>query len=389
MKKLVLILSIVFSIHTMQAQGIEFFHGTYSEALEKATKENKLIFMDAFAEWCGPCKRMAATAFKEERVGKYFNDNFINVKMDMEKGDGPGLQRKYDVTAYPTLLFLNGKGDVVHKSVGGQSGEQLLALARVAAGKMDNTKEFEKAYNEGKRDPELIANYVRALNRSGKPSLKIVNEYLQKADMANQNTLRVIYEGTTQADSKVFDLLIKNKTAITALYNEQQIKSKIEDACLKTIDNAVEFKNEALYREAKDKMRANVPEKADLFAIDADLKYFKAVGNSKEFCKTCENILKKEGKSDARKLFTTAKLMIDAFPYDKDALKDAEKYFKKAAENGGMSEYYYWYAHTLLRNGKKNDALTAAQKALQIAKETSPNYVPATEQLIDQIKQKG
>ena len=119
-------------------------------------------------------------------------------------------------------------------------------------------------------------------------------------------------------------------------------------------------------------MKVNVPEKSELFAINADLKFFKASGNAKDYCKACETILKKEGKADARKLFTTAKQMIDAFPYDKGALGDAEKYFKKAAENGGMSEYYYWYAHTLLRNGKKKDALTAAEKALQIAKETNP-----------------
>jgi thiol-disulfide isomerase/thioredoxin len=392
MKKLLSILSLLLSgyfIQIIQAQGIEFFHGTYAEAVAKAQKENKLVFMDAYAEWCGPCKKMAATTFKDEKVGKFFNDNFVNVKMDMEKGEGPGLQRKFDVTAYPTLLFINGKGELVHKGVGGQGNEQLIALGRTASGKVDNSKEFEKAYNEGKRDPELIINYVRALNRAGKPSLKIVNDYLQKADMADANTLKIIFEGTTQADSKVFDLLIKNKAAIIPLFTERQVKEKIQDACEKTLSNAIEYKNPELYKEAKDKMKAHVPEKAELFAIDADLKFFKASGNAKDYCKTCETILKKEGKNDARMLFATAKQMIDAFPYDKTALGDAEKYFKKAAENGGFSEYYYWYAHTLMRNGKKKDALTAAEKALQIAKETAPNYVPATEQLIDQIKQKS
>ena len=390
MKKILFVAIVIFNVACAKAQeGIEFFHGTFAEAVAKAQKENKLIFMDAYAEWCGPCKRMAATTFKDEKVGKFFNDNFINVKMDMEKGEGPGLQRKYDVTAYPTLLFINGKSELAHKGVGGMGNDQLIALGRAAMGKVDNSKEFEKAYNEGKREPELILNYVRALNRAGKPSLKIVNDYLQKADMANANTLKIIFEGTTQADSKVFDLLIKNKTQIATLFNDKQIKDKIESACDKTLDNAVQFKNPELYKEAKEKMKVNVPEKAELFAINADLKFFKASGNAKDYCKACETILKKEGKADARKLFTTAKQMIDAFPYDKGALGDAEKYFKKAAENGGMSEYYYWYAHTLLRNGKKKDALTAAEKALQIAKETAPNYVPASEQLIEQIKQQG
>ena len=385
MKNLVLtLLSLI--IFSAQAQGIDFFHGTFAEAQEKAQKENKLIFMDAYAEWCGPCKKMAATVFKDEKVGKFFNDNFVNVKMDMEKGEGPNLSRKFDVSAYPTLLFINGKGDLVHKGVGGLPVEQFMNLARTASGKVDNSKEFEKSYAAGKREPELILNYVRALNRAGKPSLKIVNDYLQKADMSNPMTLKVIYEGTTQADSKIFDLLIKNKTQIVGLYTEQQVKDKIEEACEKTLENALLFKSVELHKEAKDKMKTNVPEKAEEFAVIADLKFYQANGNAKDFCRTCETLLKKESKNNALAHFKVGKQMLDAFPTDKNVLVDAEKYFKKAAEFGGMSEYYYYYAQTLLKNGKKKDALSAAEKALKIARETSPSYISISEELIQQIK---
>jgi thioredoxin-related protein len=386
MKNLVIVLLTIFTLSTVQAQGIEFFHGTFTEALAKAQKENKLIFMDAYAEWCGPCKKMAATVFKDEKVGKFFNDNFVNVKMDMEKGEGPGLSSKFDVSAYPTLLFINGKGELVHKGVGGVPAEQFMNLARTASGKVDNSKEFEKSYAAGKREPELIMNYVRALNRAGKPSLKVVNEYLQKADMANPISLKIIFEGTTQADSKIFDLLIKNKKQITALYSDQQMKDKIEEACEKTLENALQFKSVELHKEAKDKIKLYIPEKAEEFALVADLKFFQANGNAKDFCRTCETLLKKEGKNDARAHFKVGKQMIDAFPTDKNVLTDAEKYFKKAAEFGGMSEYYFYYAQTLLKNGKKKDALTAAEKALKIAKENSPSHIPASEELIQQIK---
>jgi thioredoxin-related protein len=386
MKNLVIALVAFFTFSTIHAQGIAFFHGTFTEALEKAQKENKLIFMDAYAEWCGPCKKMAATVFKDEKVGKFFNDNFVNVKMDMEKGEGPGLSRKFDVSAYPTLLFINGKGDLVHKGVGGLPADQFMNLARAASGKVDNSKEFEKAYAAGKREPELIMNYVRALNRAGKPCLKIVNEYLQKADLTNPTTLKIIYEGTTQADSKIFDLLIKNKTQITALYNEQQVKDKIEAACEKTLENALQFKSVELHKEAKDKIKAHVPDKAEEFALVADLKFYQTNGNAKDFCRTCETLLKKEGKNDARAHFKVGKQMIDAFPTDKGVLTDAEKYFKKAAEFGGMCEYYYYYAQTLMKNGKKKDALSAAEKALKIAKESSPSHLSLSEELIQQIK---
>ena len=89
------------------ATGIEFDHLTFEEAKAKALEENKLIFIDAYTSWCGPCKRMAANVFTNEAVGAYFNENFINLKIDMEKGEGPAIGRKYRVAGYPTLLFVD------------------------------------------------------------------------------------------------------------------------------------------------------------------------------------------------------------------------------------------------------------------------------------------
>ena len=398
MKKILILLFV--AAHSMVAQaqkaieiethlsdgGIEFFHGTFAEALEKAKTENKLIFMDAFAEWCGPCKRMAATTFKEAKVGKFFNENFINVKMDMEKGEGPALGRKFDVAAYPTLIFINEKGEQIHKIVGGLQAEQLIGTARQALSKIDNTKDFEKDYLAGKRDPDLVLNYVRALNRAGKPSLKVVNDYLLKADMADASTLKIIYAGTSQADSRVFDLLVKNKSQIVALFSEQQVNARMEDAIQKTADIAVEFKSEDLHKEAKDKMKTYFPDKANAFAVEADMTFYKTIGDVKSYCKACETFVKKEAKSNANLLYNTAKQMIDAFPADKNVLSDASKYLKTAAENGGLCEYYYLYAKTLHLTGKKSDALSNAEKAMKIAKDTALQMVPVVQNLIEQIK---
>ena len=397
MKKILILLFVSAHAFFAQAQkdgqekrlsdgGIKFFHGTFVEALAKSKAENKLIFMDAFAEWCGPCKRMAATTFKETKVGRFFNENFINVKMDMEKGEGPALSRKYDVEAYPTLLFINEKGEQIHKMVGGLQAEQLIGAARQALSKIDNSKDFEKDYNAGKREPELVLNYVRALNRAGKPSLKVVNDYLLKADLASPSTLKIIFEGTSQADSRVFDLLIDNRSKIVTLFGEAQVNAKIADAIQQTADNAVAFKSEDLHKEAKDKMKSFFPDKANAFAVEADMKFYKTTGDVKSYCKACETFVRKEAKSNANLLYQTAKQMIDAFPTDKNVLSAATKYLKTAADNGGLCEYYYLYAKVLQLSGKKSDALTNAEKALKIARDTATQMVPVVQSLIDEIK---
>lgn len=114
-------------------EGINFMKGSWSDALAKAKKEDKLIFLDAYASWCGPCKYMARTTFTEAKAGAFFNENFINFKMDMEKNaDGPRLSKKFGLEAYPTLYFIDKNEKMVHFSVGALDVKELLAEAAIA-----------------------------------------------------------------------------------------------------------------------------------------------------------------------------------------------------------------------------------------------------------------
>lgn len=106
--------------------GIVFQSISFEEALKQAKATNKLIFMDAYAVWCGPCKWLDANTFRDKEVGEVFNKNFINLKMDMEKGEGPALASRFKVTAYPTLFFINGDGEVVYKILGALKAKELL-----------------------------------------------------------------------------------------------------------------------------------------------------------------------------------------------------------------------------------------------------------------------
>jgi thiol-disulfide isomerase/thioredoxin len=110
------------------AQGIEFFHGTWAEAMAKSRAEGKPIFVDAYTSWCGPCRWMSANIFTDAAVGQYFNANFINVKLDMEKGEGVEFARTHKVMAYPTL-FTDGLGNEKLRQVGAvQTPDALINL---------------------------------------------------------------------------------------------------------------------------------------------------------------------------------------------------------------------------------------------------------------------
>lgn len=110
-----------------ETDGIKFVDISFEKALKKAKKEKKLIFVDAYAVWCGPCKWMEANTFQEKEVGEAFNKNFINLKIDMEKGEGPELARKYNVRAYPTMFLIDGDGKVIKRILGAKKKDQFLS----------------------------------------------------------------------------------------------------------------------------------------------------------------------------------------------------------------------------------------------------------------------
>jgi thioredoxin 1 len=112
-------------------EEIKFSQLSFDEALKEAKKTGKLIFLDAYTDWCGPCKKMSAHTFTDPSVAKLFNSKFINLKIEMEKNPiGPELARKYAIRAYPSLLFLDGNGKVVKYVVGYQNPDQLIAIGK-------------------------------------------------------------------------------------------------------------------------------------------------------------------------------------------------------------------------------------------------------------------
>ncbi len=143
MKKLLLILLPILVVTVViaarkpaaDAGGINFYEASWTDVVKKADKENKLIFVDIYATWCGPCKMLKKYTFPNKELGDYFNANFVNATFDGEQGDGEELARKYRIQGYPTLLILNKKGEVVAQTAGYMPADNLLTFGKEAQAK--------------------------------------------------------------------------------------------------------------------------------------------------------------------------------------------------------------------------------------------------------------
>ncbi len=372
-----------------RAEGMRFFEGTWEEALAEAKRLDRIIFVDAYAVWCGPCKKMASEVFPDDKVGEFYNKNFVNLKLDAEKGEGLKFREKYPISAFPTLFYIDYTGEVIQQVKGAQPVDGFIELGRKALSKIDRSQQYVSAYESGDRDPELVYNYVRALNKAGKSSLKIANEYLRtQKDLSTPFNLRFILEAVVEADSRIFDLLIQYRNAIEALESSQAVKDRIREACEATAQKAVEFRNRQLFDEAIAKMKKHYPEKAASFQLSMEMDFWSAMGEAEKYIAACRQYAKKEAANDAKTLSRLSASLMDQFGHVPKAVLAAEAFLKTAAESSNDYKMYLSYASLLQRNGQKAKAMEAARKALELAKPQGDQAVRTAEYFIQQLNSK-
>ena len=182
--KRIMIISVMmcFSFMTF-GQGIQFEDCSLQEALQKAKKENKLVFVDAYAVWCEPCKKMANTVLNQSVVGDYYKKHFVALRIDIEKGEGPQFSVKYGVNGIPDFLFLDTAGMLVYRLGGAMPLERFMegSKAAVAASKdANNIARLALRYEKEKNDENFLESYMQKLKESGNKSYYgVFEQYLK------------------------------------------------------------------------------------------------------------------------------------------------------------------------------------------------------------------
>lgn len=181
MRSILGVLMLCFAGFSVQAQGILFNQGTFEEAKQKAIKEGKPIFVDFHTVWCAPCKALSKKVFPQPEVGKFFNASFVSIKLDAEK-EGKELAKRYNVTAFPTLLFLNTKGEVLNKLVGAVTAKTLIEggkMALLAANDTYSYSNLKKDYAAKRNDENFLLKYIEKMVEFKESPVAEIEEFLK------------------------------------------------------------------------------------------------------------------------------------------------------------------------------------------------------------------
>lgn len=257
------------------------FRPDYSleKAIQVAQIEDKNIFIDTYAPWCGPCKLMDLE-FQDEKLAEFLNKKYINIKINMDSAYGPAVKRKYDVFFLPTLLIVDKYGNIKYASEGALNSNELLALTvnfhnqvynpdLVSADFHPNKKEddpkisedsatettqtiIEKSppvtpsnlppkviespgekilytQNDALQEPEYLYNltYLKLQLQDG-THWNVAKQYLATQDNWNtERNMKFIYDFVRIPGSEMFRHLIENREAYNELFGEDNVDRSI------------------------------------------------------------------------------------------------------------------------------------------------------------------
>lgn len=230
MRRGILMLVFLVSIINSFGQGIDFLKGNYQEALEKAASANKMVFIDFYAEWCGPCKSMAKDVFTDKNVGDYYNKKFVAIQLNAEDPANKSVVKQFNISAYPTLAYLRSDGKLILLKTGFQTIEEFLKLGKVATGEELGFEDLYAKYKNSKNDLNILQQVLKEApafvqaqegidfdkwkSRVG----KLYNEYIKQKmgpDLINKTDYKIIiaYHNNTKQDDPLVEFINKNLAA--------------------------------------------------------------------------------------------------------------------------------------------------------------------------------
>lgn len=390
MKKIFSAFLIIMNLAIFAQDGIKFEDSDFKTILAKAKKENKLIFLDAYTTWCGPCKLMAKNVFTLKSVGEHYNANFVNAKIDMEKGEGIDIAKKYEVKVFPTYLFIDGDGKLVHRTVGYVPEKEFIQFAKDASDPSKRLEALKQKFEQGEKDPEFLKNLIMLTAFTDADYAgKVFDRYMsakssQPLDVNDMQMLFMLLKNTEGAAYKIFK---EKKADILKFIPEKSYDLTEKNLKINTAMKGVYNEDSKTYNENK-----FVESTKDFLTKNEAINYLNKV---------------KAGKALKEKdIATYEKLMLETYQdyttFDSNELNSAAwNFFENVSNKSSLETALQWALESVKKSensantdtlanlynklGDKTNAKVWAEKAIEIAKKNSED-ASETQKLLDSLK---
>jgi len=371
MKNSIAFLFLILLLNTAFAQdkGLKFQDITYEQALQKSATEKKPVFLFGFATWCHFCEYMKDSVLKTEAVGDFYNQNFICIKMDLEK-EGKNLNQKtIRAKSFPVLLFMNGQGEMLHRITGKKDAQDFLQIGSDALDSTKQLRTFVYKYRDGKLSPQQTYEYFKMVDRAGMDNQSLINNYLtliSEDKLTATYSWKIMYELFKDIEQPCMKLVLDHRADYSAKYTSDSIDNKIMGLYINALMNKVQLLDSNGYVSIQEKLRASKLDLAEKIIAFADLNKMKMKGEWEAYFRNAVLFVDQYAQNDYRRLNDIAYNIFEK-AYDKDLLRKAEGWSQKAVSLMDTYKNNYTLACLYYRNEKYDEARTVLYHAIDLA----------------------
>ncbi|REC49456.1 thioredoxin fold domain-containing protein [Chryseobacterium pennipullorum] len=391
MKKIIYGISIFCSIVISAQESIQFQDLPFKDIIAKAKKEKKLVFVDAYASWCGPCKMMEKNVFTQKEVGEYFNTSFINARFDMEKGEGREIASKFGVRSYPTYLFLNGEGELVSRNTGYMDAGLFVAMAQNISAPGNKKGSLKERFANGEKDPDFLINVMKLNSDTDYEFAKKASErYFEnkkKTEEISKEEIGLLLYFLKSTEDNNYTTFVSRKAEITKYlpeetYNEFDAQLRLSKIVEKAIDDKNKKIDDDYFMKTAEPLVGK--EAATIKLNQTKLNYYELHANFPEYEKAALAYYKDADKFEPNELLRAAWVFADHVKTP-SSLKKATEWAEKSVMRTENAENTYILAKLYFLTGNKDMAKNYAEMSKNIAVQSNKDSKLADE-LLQQIK---
>ncbi len=223
----------------------------WDQVTQKAQKTGKLIFLDVYATWCGPCKYLEKNVYTNPDLGEYFNAEYVNAKMDGETDFGASFAREHQLEAYPTMFFLTPKADLIARVVGVREAGPLQQIGKTVNENSDSILYFADHFSNKTLNLHELQKYQAILTTLGQDDKAsevgaAILPSLTEADILNPGYKDIILAATPDLNSIVFKVLKANKAKFQQSWSKEELNQLFGTIFNTTLSEAIARKDTAL-----------------------------------------------------------------------------------------------------------------------------------------------
>lgn len=391
MKKIISGFLLFSAITAFAQEAIKFEELPFKDLIAKAKKEKKIVFLDAYASWCGPCKMMERNVFTQKSVGDYFNANFVNARFDMEKGEGRDIAAKYGVRSYPTYLFLNGDGELVSQNFGYMEESMFLTMAQDVNSPNNKKGSMKERFAKGEKDPDFLINIMK-LNSSSdfnfaKQASERYFENKKATEEFSKDDVGLLLFFLKSTEDKNYKVFTDRKAEIIKFLPEETYKEFDNQIKLgKIMEQSIDQQNKKINDDYFMKNAEPLVGKhdAELKLNQIKLGYYEQNSNFPEYEKAALAYYRNSEAFEPNELLKAAWVFAEHVKTP-SSLKKAAEWAEKSVMRGESSENTYILAKLYFLTGNKEMAKTYAEMSKNMATQAQKDSTLADE-LLKQIK---